>query len=181
MSKGVGQAGIVALYAAAVNSLHTADLPMSVSQMLLQAAVTLAIAVLTTLLTIRLSQRKFRAERLWDRKAAAYERLIDAFHNYKRFSVDHLEAAYNQTEVDDETAAKLGKLSRESSDEIWRAQDIGSFTISSEAIAILGRYRAALQEQDDIGVWHQHLDHEYSVTDEHMKELIAEAKRDLSR
>lgn len=43
--------------------------------------------------TVRFSLRKFRSERLWERKVLAYERIIQALHVYKMCSEVELRAA----------------------------------------------------------------------------------------
>jgi hypothetical protein len=39
------------------------------------------VAVLTAIITVQLSFRRFQAERWWDRKADAYSRIIEALHH----------------------------------------------------------------------------------------------------
>ena len=52
------------------------------------------IAGITSLITVHLSINKFRTEKWWERKADAYTQLLDALHNAKKFSDEHLRATY---------------------------------------------------------------------------------------
>ncbi|PIT79156.1 hypothetical protein B9Z39_11785 [Limnohabitans sp. JirII-29] len=153
----------------------------SVTTILLQALSTFVIAVFSTWLTIRLSQRKFRAERLWDRKAVAYERVIEAFHKAKRFSSENLDAVYEGREVLEERNIELRTLAKEAREEIRRAAEIGSFSLSELALKIVTNYEAELGDTKGIIMWHDYLDHDYAVTDRALKSFIAEAKRDLDQ
>jgi uncharacterized membrane protein YheB (UPF0754 family) len=144
-----------------------------------QAPGALAIALLSAWLTVELSQRKFRDERMWDRKVQAYERIIDAFHKSKKFSSEHLDAQFVEREVPDERDKELRRLSAEAREEIVKATDIGSFTLSVEALELLASYQRESADDDHIHTWSEHLEHDYGVTNMYLKLVIAEAKRDL--
>lgn len=151
----------------------------SVGAIALQAIGGLLLALLSAWITVKLSQRKFRDERMWDRKVIAYERIIEAFHKSKRFSSEHLDAIYVNREVSVERDGELRKLANEAREEISRATDIGSFTLSAQALDLLATYQSEWGDDDHIHSWHEHLEHDYEVTDKYLKLLIAEAKRDL--
>ena len=153
----------------------------SLDTLLLQAVSTFVIAVFSAWLTIRLSQKKFRAERLWDRKAAAYERVIEAFHKAKKFSSENLDAVYEGREVSEERNNELRALAKEAREEIRRAADIGSFSLSEGALQLVTQYEIDLGDTKEITMWHDYLDHDYSVTNTALKDFIAEAKRDLEK
>jgi hypothetical protein len=79
----------------------------SIAAIALQALAALAIALVSSWITVKLSQRKFRAERLWDRKVLAYERIIEAFYKSKKFSSEHLDAEYVHREVSEDRDKEL--------------------------------------------------------------------------
>jgi hypothetical protein len=146
---------------------------------LLQLLIGIAIAAASSLITVRLAKGQFRSERWWEKKVAAYERVIDAFHDFKKFSLEHLDAEVKESDLSEERKDHLRQKSATATDEIKRAADIGSFILSAQALDILARYA---QESDKIGhpsTWWDYLDAEWSVADKHMKEFILEAKRDL--
>ncbi len=146
---------------------------------LFQLLVGIAIAAVSSLITVRLAKGQFRSERWWEKKVAAYERVIDAFHDFKKFSSEHLDAEVNDNSLSKEREEHLRQRAAAGTDEIKRAADVGSFILSIQALDILSRYA---QESAKIGhppTWLDYLDAEWSVADKYMKEFIAEAKRDL--
>jgi hypothetical protein len=147
--------------------------------LLLQGISALAIALASAWITVKLSLRRFRAERQWDRKVQAYERLIEALHKSKKFSSEHLDAIHRGREVEDERDVELRKLAREARDEIRRAADIGSFTLSPKTLEIIATYESNLGNTSEITMWHDYLEHDYDVTSQCLKDLLVEAKRDL--
>jgi hypothetical protein len=151
----------------------------SFEQIALQAFGALAIALLSAWVTVKLSQRKFRDERMWDRKVLAYERIIEAFHKSKKFSSEHLDATYVNREVSEVRDNELRKLAGEARDEIFKATDIGSFTLSARSLELLARYQSESNDDAHIHSWQEHLEHDYAITDKYLKQLIEEAKRDL--
>jgi len=76
---------------------------------------------------------------MWDRKVLAYERIIEAFHKSKKFSSEHLDATYVNREVSEVRDNELRKLAGEARDEIFKATDSGSFTLSARSLALLAR------------------------------------------
>ena len=100
-------------------------------ELLLQALIGFVISVATSLLTVKLSLARFRTERIWEKKALAYERVIDAIHKAKKFSSEHLDAQYNDRDLPDEHDEELRKLAKEAKDEISRIADIGGFILSA--------------------------------------------------
>ena len=146
--------------------------------LLLQALSALCISLFSAWLTVRLSQKRFRAERLWGRKVVAYERVIEAFHKSKKFSSEHMNAARSGGDVSEERDKELRLLAKEANEEIRKAADIGSFTISDEALNVLALYE---KELDDVELydWHTYLEHDFSITEKYMKKFIATAKKDL--
>ena len=145
----------------------------------LQALGAMAIAFSSAWLTVKLSQRKFRDERMWDRKVLAYERIIEALHKSKKFSSEHLDAQYEYRQLSDDRNKELRRLASEALEEVSRATDIGSFTLSVQALELLANYQSESGDHKHIESWLEHLEHDYGVTDKYLKLLIAEAKRDL--
>jgi hypothetical protein len=153
----------------------------SLGTLALQAVSALAIALLSAWLTVKLSQRRFRAERLWDRRVVAYERVIEAFYKSKRFSSEHLDAQFSDREVPDERDEELRRLAQEAHEEIRRTADIGGFTLSAAALKVISDYEQEAKDPEWITMWHDHLEHDYKVTDKYLKLFIAEAKQDLEQ
>lgn len=139
----------------------------------------IAIAAASSWITVQLSRYKFRSERWWEKKVDAYERVIEAFHNSKKFDSEHMTAEERGREIDESRDAELRKLAKEARDQILKSSDIGSFVLSGQALKILARYEAESENAPRQDTWYEHLAAAWSLADRYMKEFIAEAHRDL--
>lgn len=100
----------------------------------------LVVAVVTALLTIRLSLRKFYTERWWERKADAYSRIVEALHKHKNYDEQKLEIEMSDQEDDQNKEKKLEKQWANANAELQRAVDFGAFVISEEIEEILKKF-----------------------------------------
>ncbi len=141
----------------------------------------IAIAATSSWITVELSKHKFRSERWWEKKVEAYERVIEAFHNAKKFDIEHMAAEERGSEVDEARDAELRSLAKAARDEILKASDIGSFVLSEAALKILANYEAESENMPRQDTWYEHLELSWSVANRYMKEFIEEAKRDLKK
>ena len=66
-----------------------------------------AIAGLSSWITVQLSQRQFRTEKWWEMKATAYSNLLGTIHDAKAFSEEHLEADYRDKNLTEETGQRI--------------------------------------------------------------------------
>jgi hypothetical protein len=92
------------------------------------------IAAVSSWITVQLSLRRFRSERWWERRAAAYERVIEALHDLKVFADNHLEAEYKGREFPEEEDKELRARSKAAHEEVAKTIDIGAFLLSDEAL-----------------------------------------------
>ncbi|HHT9104504.1 MAG TPA: hypothetical protein ACFYD7_01370 [Candidatus Wujingus californicus] len=113
------------------------------------------ISFLTAFLTVRLSFKKFRHERWWDRKADLYSNILDSLHQrikYLENESDVYCSEYCDNSLTNEMKNKTNELYKkysESLDHIARVRDIGSFIISKEAIEELNKgLNSGLTEKD---------------------------------
>lgn len=107
-------------------------MPEWVSDLLSSAAV----AVLTAIITVRLSLRQFRSQRWWDRKEAAYSQIIDALHDLQRYT-DTLGRDMVGERVTEEHMERLRKQHESAYDQLYRLTNTGAFVISKRAAEIL--------------------------------------------
>jgi hypothetical protein len=148
-------------------------------EQLTQLIVGILIAAASSFFTVKLSRGQFRSERWWEKEVSAYERVIDAFHDFKKLSSEHLDAEVNDASLSKEREEHLSQRAASGTDEIKRAADVGSFILSPQALAILARYASESEKIGRPPTWWEYLQEEWSVADKHMKEFITEAKRDL--
>ncbi len=139
----------------------------------------IAIAAVSSWITVQLSMHKFRSERWWEKKVEAYERVIEAFHNSKKFDAEHMTAEERGSEVDKARDSELRLLAKAARDEILKASDIGSFVLSEEALKILAKYEAESENMPRQDTCYEHLDLSWSIANRYMKDFIKEAHRDL--
>ena len=137
------------------------------------------IAVISSIVTVWLSMRRFRSERSWDRAADTYAKLINALHRSKKYNDTHLAAAMRGSDLSKEKKEELRQTLRKAMNEIELIVDTGSFSLSQEAMIILGEYRRATKEDDPNWTWDEYLIHDSEATGKCLKKIIAEAKRDL--
>lgn len=99
------------------------------------------VAVITALVTVKLSLRKFYTERWWEKKAEAYTKIIEALHRYKKYDEKKLaiEMEYPRND-NDELEKELSKQWAESNAEIEKAADLGAFIVSKEVESILTNF-----------------------------------------
>jgi hypothetical protein len=147
---------------------------------LVRLLTTLFIAVITSWLTVWFSLRRFRAERWWERKVQAYERIIGALHDSKEWYEQHLKAEKQQTDLSDVVVASLRTRSRSAHAEIAKAIDTGAFLLAVEAVKRLRQYQDE-QKAAQHNSWIDHLLADLSAIDDCLKDLIRIARRDVKR
>ena len=141
----------------------------------------IAIAAGSSWITVQLSRHKFRTEKWWEKKVEAYERVIEAFHNSKRFAYEHMKAEYGERKVEETRDKELRRSAQLARDEILRASDIGAFILSKNALSILAKYEAESESPPEYDSWYEYLDADWRITHRYMKDFIAEAHRDLKQ
>jgi hypothetical protein len=99
---------------------------------LLNVLSVIAIAAVSSWITVQFSLHKFRSEKWWEKKIDTYERVMEAFHNAKKFSVEHMTALERGQEIDQARDFELNVLAKNARDEILKASDIGSFALSKK-------------------------------------------------
>ena len=141
----------------------------------------IGIAAASSLITVRLSIRQFRSQRLWEKKVETYQKIIEAFHKSKKFESEHLTAEFKGREVSEDRGAELVKQSKEAYEEISRACDVGRFLLSDKAVSILDEFKKKYDNQPRYENWLESLAEDWSLTDHYMKEFIAEAQKDVHK
>jgi hypothetical protein len=109
-------------------------------QLLMSLGPSLVTAFVTSWLTVRLSLKKFHSERWWERKAEAYSKIIEAFHDllsyYNALAEDYL----TENGVPQQRFDELKARYESARSDVDRATSIGAYIISNEASEALTRY-----------------------------------------
>lgn len=139
----------------------------------------LFLAVVTSVLTVRLSLRRFRTERMWERKADAYSRIIEALHHMTEYCLARSEEYMQVRKPTPEREIELQDNYRAADAALRTATGIGAFIISEEVAGLLlsleGRAKLSWQETDAVALFGAEFD-AYKRTLTQIRRL---AKKDL--
>ena len=146
---------------------------------LLEFLMTIMVATVSAWIAVQLSLRRFRTEKWWEKRAFAYERLIEAFHHSKAFSESHLKAAQQGREISEERDKALRSKAMEAEQEIRKAMDLGGFLLGEEARVRLTKYISDSRYASDAESWGEYLLRDLEATDSCLRDLIGIARREL--
>lgn len=118
---------------------------------------------------------------MWEKKVETYQRIIEAFHNSKKFESEHLTTEFKGREVSEDRRDDLVKQSKEAHEEISKACDVGRFLLSDKAVIILDEFKKKYDNQPRYDTWWESLEENWSLADRYMKEFIAEAQKDVHK
>ena len=141
--------------------------------------VPLAISAATAIFTVRLSLKRFYAERWWDRKLKAYTDIFEALYKLKNYSNIKYDEGINQKDLTPEESKRLQTQWRDSNDEVEKAIEIGSFTISEDAIDCLRRFQEHPRPLHLNGMMFEAASEESQILTDYIKELKEMASKDL--
>ena len=109
----------------------------SVIQFVASLVTPLLVAVVTAVLTVQLSFRRFQAERWWDRKADAYSRIIEALYHVVAHASMTQEVWYEDAKFHEEYKKERVESYRKALRDLEMATSVGAYVISEEAAKIL--------------------------------------------
>jgi hypothetical protein len=150
---------------------------MSIEQTAINVLTGIVIAAVSAWIAVQLSLRRFRAEKWWERKVDAYSRIIEALHNSKTWTDEHLDAESHAREIPEEKEKELTGRARAAHDEIRKAINVGGFLLSDEALNRLRQFEKESNKKHDS--WVDYLESDSAATDNCLKDIIEIAKNDL--
>lgn len=130
-------------------------------------------------LTLWLGLGKFRSEKWWERKAAAYVAVIEGLHGMQAYTRAIIDEASSDYELSDEYKKALSEASMAGNTEVRKAATIGPLLMSRHASEILGLLVRELDAQkvdEPVIDYHQA---RLSILDNALIKLRYQAKRDL--
>jgi hypothetical protein len=131
------------------------------------------------MLTLWYNGKMAREQRWWEHKIEAYEKVIEALHNSKMFSEEHLEANYKGRDVPEDKDKELRRGAKLAHDEIIKVFDTGIFVLSENAMTRLRQYQKEADQASDTTIWTEYLEADLDATDRCLKDVIEIAKSDL--
>ncbi len=149
--------------------------------MLYQIASGLLISVVTALVTVQLSLRRFRSERMWERKVQAYERIFESLHHLKAYCDGHLKAEECGSKMDINREQELYGKFRLALEEINKYRDIGSFLIAESAVERLKRFEMELEKSYEGKTIFEIADNQYGYVTSCIKDVNEIARSDIKK
>ena len=137
------------------------------------------IAMVTAVVTVRLSLRSFYSERWWERKAEAYTAVIESLHHMKRYDDTMLELTYEGRELAEERKNELLERSQKAYDEFKRLMDVGSFVLAPDAMEELRTLEKEFRKAGNAQTWHDHLEISLAATQVCLDNLRQIGRKDL--
>lgn len=140
------------------------------------------VAALTVWLTVKFALWRFYREKHWERKAQAYESILDALHHIKQY----FEAEYDdqfrdgKNQAIEERKEALGQRLRQAHAELSRQKDIASLFISLKAIERLSDYEKATDRATQTTSWFEHLEISFAAVRSCLADMLEIARHDLN-
>ncbi|MEH6555897.1 hypothetical protein [Pseudoalteromonas tetraodonis] len=111
-----------------------------------------------------LASRRFRNEYWWQKKSVAYSELVEALHNMRWPSSEHIEAGVEHRDLSDEYSQELWQEFRKARKVVWKITESSSFLISSEVLKAVQKMERGLSNARNADSWFEHLDEqEYAI------------------
>ncbi|MFV2044779.1 MAG: hypothetical protein ACC700_16285 [Anaerolineales bacterium] len=150
-----------------------------IDQLLVAILPGMLVAVVASIITVRLSLRQFYSERWWERKATAYTEIIESLFRMKTYIESLRDAEERGRELPEEAKQELRIQAAEGKERIFRAAAIGAFTISEDAADSLNRLRSELERELPEGSFFDQLENHADLLSRYLQKLRSIAKSDL--
>lgn len=148
---------------------------------LYQIATGLLISVVTAWITVQLSLRRFRSERLWERKVNAYERIFESLHHLKTYCDGHLKAEECGSKLDIDREQELYGNFKLALEEINKYRDVGSFLIAESAVERLKHFEKELEMSYEGKTIYEIADNQYGYVTSCIKDINVIARSDIKK
>jgi hypothetical protein len=149
-------------------------------KVLLSSSVVAALLVgIFGVVTLKLGLKRFRSERWWEKKAAAYASVIEGMHAMYDGAKAWADEANSEYELSEEWNAALREANMKGWAEIRKGASIGSFIMSKNAASILSKLVRELDAQDDKLPTHDFHSVRRNILSDAILQMTVEAKNDL--
>lgn len=137
------------------------------------------IAVMGAFLAAHLSMRRFRTEKWWERKAAAYSGLVEALHHMKWYPSEHIDAAIENRELPEEDQSEYWKQYKDARRNVWRIADSSAFLISPRVNEVIVEMEKELGEAKNSDWWFEHAEQQYAAIQKCLDRVKELARQEL--
>lgn len=150
-----------------------------IKDFIFKAGFSVITAVITAIVTVRLSLKRFYSEKWWEKKSISYTTIIESLHNMKKYCDEHMEYEMTHKEIPKEKQEQLWLSYSLARDEVSKAIDIGSFIICDEAVEELKNLVKSLYRARSENTFFEYLDSQLSALTGCLEKVKVIAKNDL--
>ena len=136
-------------------------------------------ALASAWLTTRFALHRFRAEKGWEKRIEAYERIIQSLHESKSACNELLIYESRGTEPSEERNTELAVMRATANREVERAIDLGAFLLMDKALKCLKGFQNDMRRASNTNSWTQHLVENYDALHACLQEFVEIARDDL--
>jgi nucleoid-associated protein YejK len=137
------------------------------------------VAVITSVLTVRLALKRFYTEKNWERKNIAYTAIIESLHHVRNRADTNLTFALEKAELPEAGSKELTEKLKTAMAELRKQIDIGNFVIADDAVQAMNELMVALENSTHAICWEEHLEMKLSAVDQCLQKIRNIARRDL--
>lgn len=138
-----------------------------------------AIAVLGAFLAAHLSMHRFRTEKWWERKAAAYSELVEALHHMKWYPSEQIDAEMENRELPEKDNADYWKQYKDARRNVWKIADSASFLVSPKVNEAIVQMEQELGEAKNAELWIEHAEQQYAAIQKCLEQVKGLARQEL--
>ena len=140
----------------------------------------LIIAIITAIITVHLSLRRFHSEQWWVRKADSYSKIVESLHQVKAYCEDQMGYIEMHQDPSNDEEKYLQLKLKKASEEIRRAVDIGSFFISLEAERTMLSLWDEMEKAKAEPSFYEYLNFKLKCVNNAVNLIKIQARKDLS-
>ena len=138
---------------------------------------TVATAFLAAWLTARFAFGRFRDEKVWERKIAAYAAFFDALHDMEKWYDENFDAVIQSRDLGEEREKALGDTYDTAKAALRRRMEVEAWLLSASTQAVLDQmFRSLSAHHVD---WFEMLDNNLNALHQAKQRLRLEAQREL--
>lgn len=148
---------------------------LELGKFILQAAISVGGAFLAA----HLAMKKFRSEKWWEKKAAAYAELVEALHTMKWPAGEHLDAEIESRNISQEESSRMWEEFRIARRNMWKIADSSTFLVSGEVITAVREMERDLNSARSDQSWFDHLEEQHAAVNKCLERIKEIGKADL--
>lgn len=131
----------------------------------------IAISAGAAFLAAKLAAKRFREDKWWEKKMAAYAELVEALHEMKWPPSEHFDAAIEGRDISEDESRALWNEFKAGRRKVWRLAEGSSFLISPTVMEAVREMEAELADARSAHTWEEHLDNQYGAVENCLKKI----------